>query len=77
MRFTFQIFKMEDASRKVAPFLLPLTLDLASIDVAREMIRTVVDHEDVPAHSVTINSEDGSISERWFWLDGVWRQKFA
>jgi hypothetical protein len=77
MLFKFQIFKMDEVSGAVVPFLPPFTFNLPSADVARAMIKKVVDHRDVPAHSVTINSEDGSISERWFWLDGVWRQKNA
>lgn len=76
MNFTFQFFTIQD-NGEVLPFLSPLTLDFPSVAVARAMISKVLDHEDMPAHSVTITSEDGSISERLFWLDGEWRRKDA
>ena len=31
----------------------------------------------IPAHSISIDAEDGSLSERWFWLDGEWRRMDA
>jgi hypothetical protein len=59
----------------VEPFLLPLTLDFPSIVEARKAIIKVAEHKDVPAHSVTIRSEDGTVFERWFQIDGVWRRR--
>jgi hypothetical protein len=75
MKFTFQLFKEDSDLRTVEPFLFPLTLDLSSVAEARSMIRKVADNAKVPAHSLTIRSEDGSISERWFRIDGSWRRR--
>ena len=79
MKLTFQFFwEGEPApAPAVAPFLKPLTLDWPSIDAAREAAVKLANHENVPAHSFTIKSEDGAISERWFNIDGVWRRKDA
>jgi hypothetical protein len=77
MKLTIQLFwEGEPPAPTVAPFLTPLTLDLP-IEKARELAIKLGDHEKVPAHSFTIKSEDGTISERWFHLDGAWRRKDA
>lgn len=78
MKLTIQFFwEGEPApAPAVAPFLKPLTLDL-SIEKARELAIKTANHENVPAHSFTIKSKDGTISERWFYLDGLWRRKDA
>jgi hypothetical protein len=77
MLFTFHIQKMDQRSGAVGPVVLPLTLDLSSVEMARVVVSKIVAHRDVAAHSVRIVSEDGAVSERWFWLDGEWRQKPA
>lgn len=76
MDFTFQMY-WEPPGKPLEPFLSPLTLDLASIEIARELIRPVAEHRDVPVHSLTITSADGKIAERWFQLNGTWRRKDA
>jgi hypothetical protein len=77
MKLTIQLFwEGEPApAPAVAPFLKPLTLNFRSIDEARELAIKTADHENVPAHSFTIKSEDGKVSERWYQLDGAWRRK--
>jgi hypothetical protein len=76
MKFTCQYFKEEDDHR-VESFLRSLTLEFPSIEQARELFRKGADLDKVPAHSFTIKSEDGKISERWFQMDGSWRRREA
>jgi hypothetical protein len=76
MKFTYQIYwERLGKAGAVEPFLLPLTLQFASVVEARALLEKIVAIEKVPAHSVTLTSEDGSISERWFQIDGSWRRK--
>jgi hypothetical protein len=50
------------------------TLELVSLDQARKVARSAAEfRDDLPVHSFSITSEDGS-TERWFHLDGDWRQ---
>ena len=74
MKFTVQLFWEGELHGAVAPLFTPLTLDLPAADRAREMAMKVAAHRDVPAHSFTIKSEDGVLSERWFQLDGAWKR---
>ena len=39
------------------------------------MFRQLADLDKVPAHSFTIKSEDGTMSENWFQIDGSWRRR--
>lgn len=75
MKLTIQFFWEGEQTPAVAPFLKPLTLDFKSIDMARDSARKAADHKNMPVHSFTIRSEDGTISERWFHVDGSWRRK--
>jgi hypothetical protein len=64
MKLTIQMFWEGEPppAPAVAPFLKPLTLDWLSVEVAREATIKLANHKDVPAHSFTIKSEDGTIS---------------
>jgi hypothetical protein len=65
MRFTFKIYQMKNGS--LEPLLEPSPLDLPSMDAAYELAKHFASY--VPAHLttlITIESEDGSISELWF-----------
>ena len=75
MNFIIQFFWEGEPNLAVAPFLKPLTLDLRSIEEARKMAMKAAGHKDIPVHSFTIKSENGTASERWFYLDGTWRRK--
>ena len=77
MKFTFQLFTTGNDRRPAGPLLTRLTLDLSSLDEARVQIKKAADHGEVAADSITINSEDGTISESWFQTDGSWRRKEA
>jgi hypothetical protein len=77
MKFTFQLFTTGNDQLPAGPLLTPLILDLSSIVEARGLIKKVVDNENVAADSVTIHSEDGTISEHWFLIDGSWTCKEA
>jgi hypothetical protein len=50
-------------------------LEFPSVETVREKARELVMHRDIPAHSLVIESEDGTFSERWFWINGEWRSK--
>jgi len=60
---------------EIEPFLAPLALNFGSADEARRIFGQVTERPDIPVHSLTLVSEDGTISERWFKIDGAWRQK--
>jgi hypothetical protein len=68
MKFAFKIFWMQNGQLEL--LLEPDALDVPSITNAREIAEGFAAH--APAHSISIESEDGLISERWFWLDGEW-----
>jgi len=74
-KFTFQLFAEGIGGPGLATFLTPLTLDLRSVEEAREVVGEIGEQRRIPAHSVMLTSEDGSVSERWFQLDGKWRRK--
>jgi hypothetical protein len=76
MKFTFQMF-WQNPSNGLEPFLLPLTLDFPSVETARQAFDKIVRHPNVPVHSITLASEDRTVSERWFQIDGQWRRKDA
>jgi hypothetical protein len=75
MRLTIEFFWQREGERAVTQFLKPLTLDFPMVELAREAARKVADRDGVPIHSFTIKSEDGTISERWFQMNGSWRRK--
>jgi hypothetical protein len=75
MNFTFQFFK-EESDHRVEPFLLPLTLGFPTVQMAREVIENnIAKNGKGLAHSMTLKSQDGKISERWFQMNGAWRRK--
>lgn len=74
MEFTLQMF-WEPEPGKIEPFLLPLTLKFSSAQAARDAFGKVASHPKIPVHSLTLISADGLVSERWFKIDGEWRQK--
>jgi hypothetical protein len=76
MGYTIQYFWEGEPSETLAPFLLPLTLTMP-LDAIRDAALKTVARDDFPAHSFTIESTDGTLSERWFYLDGKWRRKDA
>jgi hypothetical protein len=76
MIFTLQMF-WTNLHGEIEPFLAPLTLNFASAEEARRIFGQVTHHPNIPLHSLTLVSEDGTISERWFQIDGAWRRKDA
>lgn len=52
----------------------PLTFDLPSFEQARKLARMAGELKGISVQSFTITSEDGR-TERWFYLEGSWRQK--
>jgi len=74
MKFTLEMF-WTNPSGEIEPLLKPLTLDFKTVDDARQVFSAVTNHPKIPAHSITLVSEDRSISERWFQIDGIWRRK--
>jgi hypothetical protein len=55
----------------------PLTLNFASAEEARQIPGQVINHRNIPVHSLTLVSEDGTVAERRFQIDGAWRRKAA
>ena len=76
MNFTIQMF-WTNTNGEIEPFLLPLTLQFDSAEAARLLFGQVLNQPKIPVHSLTFSSEDGTTSERWFQIDGVWRRKDA
>ena len=68
MKFAVKIFWMQNGRLKL--LLEPEALDVPSVENAREIAEGFAAL--APAHSISIESEDGLISERWFWLNGEW-----
>jgi hypothetical protein len=62
MSFTFKIFQTKNGRLEL--FLEPSPLDLPSIDAAHKLAKHLTSY--VPVHLITIETEDGSISELWF-----------
>lgn len=76
MKFAFKLF-WTAPSGSVELLLATPFLDLPSLEKAREIAHQLVTHKGIPTHSLVIESEDGTISERLFWLAGQWRSKHA
>ena len=66
-KFTIQYFRKGKRTK-------PLTFDLSSFDQARKVARIAGEFTDAAVRSFTITSEGGK-TERWFYLEGSWRQK--
>ena len=62
MKFAFKIFWMKNGRLEL--LLEPSPLDLRSIDTAHRLAKHFASH--TPVSLVTIETEDGSISELWF-----------
>lgn len=70
MKYTFRFYE----KGTTAEWLKPLTLNLPSVEKAREAAKKATQAEPMRLIYVNIDSEDGSISERWFrGLEG-WRR---
>jgi hypothetical protein len=67
MKFTIQYCRQGKPTK-------PLTFDLASFHQARKLARIAGEIKGASVQSFTITSEDGR-TERWFYLEGSWRQK--
>ena len=76
MKFTLQMF-WANPHGEIEPLLTPLTLNFASAEEARRSFGQVTNHPNIPVHSLMLVSEDSTISERWFRIDGAWRRKDA
>jgi hypothetical protein len=75
MKFTLQMFWANATKGDIEPFLPPLSLEFPSTDDARRVFTQILGHPKIPVHSLTLVSEDGTTSERWFQIDGEWRRK--
>jgi hypothetical protein len=67
MKFTIQYVREGKPTK-------PLTLDLLSLQQARQVARIAGEFKNASVQSFTITSEDGR-TERWFYLEGSWRRK--
>jgi hypothetical protein len=77
MNYTLQWYWEGERDQQIAPFLLPLTLNLPIQTMRDKAIEIAAAPKFAPVHSFTISSADGSTSERWFRIDGKWRRKDA
>lgn len=76
MKYTLQMYWAHPKG-EIEPFLKPLSLDFPSADAARGVFSQILDNPKIPVHSLTLESEDGQLSERWFHICGEWRRKKA
>jgi hypothetical protein len=68
MQFVFEIFLRGSDE----PVLEKAPANLRSIEGARFLVEHFATY--VPVASITIRAaDDGSILERWFWVNGTWR----
>ncbi len=65
MKFTFRVYE-QGAPAGQAPLMTPLTIELGSVQIARAKARELTSTITVRALAVDIDSEDGTISERWY-----------
>ena len=66
MKLTIQLFSTDVAAK-------PLTFDRLWLDQARKVARAAAALNDARISSFKITCEDGTV-ERWFNLEGEWRQ---
>jgi hypothetical protein len=71
MKFAFEILWARNGS--VEPLIDPAPVSFRSIETARDAAARFASH--VPVYSITIAAEDGSLSERWSWSNGVWERQ--
>ena len=70
MKYTIRFYE-EGAT---VEWLKPLTLNLSSVEKVRELAKKATETEPMRSIYINIDSEDGSVSERWFrGLEG-WRR---
>jgi hypothetical protein len=77
MKYTYQVYweRLGKAGALEPLFPHPFTFEFATVAEAREIVQTLVDSGKLPAHSITLTSEDCSLSERYFQIDGSWRRR--
>ena len=68
MRFNFEILWMRDGH--LEPLFHPDAVNLQSLKTARGLAERFASY--FPVQSITIKSDDGSISERWSGLNETW-----
>ena len=73
VRYTVQWYWEDEL---VEGFLKPMSLWLP-LGTVRQKAQEIADDRKFPAHSFTVKSADGALSERWFRLNGQWRRKDA
>lgn len=70
MKFAFEILWARAGF--IEPLFEPAPVDLQSVEGARQLAKRFASF--VPVHSITIEAEDGSVFERWSWLNDAWGQ---
>lgn len=70
MKFAFKILWMRDGF--LEPLFEPTPVNLRSVEMARALAERFASY--APVHSITIEAEDGSVFERWSWLNDSWGQ---
>ncbi|MFZ2007817.1 MAG: hypothetical protein WB697_07080 [Stellaceae bacterium] len=70
MKFAFEILWTRNGF--LEPLFEPAPVNLRSVKTARALAERFASY--APVHSITIEAEDGSIFERWSWLNDAWGQ---
>ena len=74
MKFTFRLYLVA-AKPGDEPILKPLTLNLPSAEAARShALKVAASHLVKGEVAIQIDSEDGTVSERWAHVNGPWAQ---
>ena len=71
MKFAFEILWKRNGC--LEPLFEPAQVSLRSVEAARKLAERFASY--VPVHSITIEAEDGSVFERWSWLNDTWGQR--
>lgn len=74
--YTYTVFWEKPGGTVEPLYDIPIpALNFPTAEAAREVALKIVNHPDISAHSLTIQSDDGAVSERWFVMDGTWRRR--
>jgi hypothetical protein len=77
MKFTVTTFWLNPKSGVVEPHFEGPFMEFPSLEIVRKATRRFVTRDSFPGYCLAIESDDGSVSERWYWHNGEPRLKDA
>ena len=77
MKFKVTTFWLNPRSGVVEPVSEGVFMDFPSLEIVRNATMRFVTRDSFPGYSLAIESDDGSVSERWYWHNGEARLEDA